>query len=204
MSSQATRLGLPLVANGIFAAIAMAAEHAGEHAAEAEPSLFAGDLGNAIWTLLIFFLVLFVLGKFAWNPLLSALQNREKFIRESLESARQDREAAEARLKEYEQRLQKAHAEAAALIEEGRRDAEAVRRRVEDETKKNADAMIERAKREIGIARDTALRDLYDQSADLAMTMAGNVMKRQMTPEDHQRLVQEALGELRKTSASEN
>src|SRR5580765_7647146 len=87
-----------------IAQIALAAEEHAEAAGghEASPSLFSGDLGNAIWTLVIFFLLLGVLGKFAWKPLLSVLQNREKFIQESLASAKHDREAAEARLKEYE------------------------------------------------------------------------------------------------------
>ena len=72
---------------------------------EAKPTLFSGDLGNIFWSLITFFTVLFVLGKFAWKPILGALQGREEFIRSSLEHAKTDREAAESRLKEYEARL---------------------------------------------------------------------------------------------------
>ena len=68
--------------------------------------------------------------------------------------------------------------------------------KIEEDARKNAENMIERAKREIGIARDTALRDLYDQSATLATTIATNLLKRQITPEDHHRLVEDALGEI--------
>jgi len=185
----------------VLVQVAQAAE---EHGAagheEVSPNLFGGDLGNAIWTLLIFFLLLVVLGKFAWKPLLSALQNREKFIRESLEIAKRDREQAEARLKEYEQRLMKAHEEASAIVDEGRRDAEVVKRRIEEEARQSSEAVLERAKREIGLARDTAVKELYEQSAQLAMEMAGSVLKRQLAPEDHQRLVQDALTELRQKS----
>src|SRR5262245_27567766 len=108
-------------------------------AAEAEhesPSLFAGDLGNSFWTLLIFVLVLVVLGKYAWGPILNALQSREQFIREALEKAKREREEAEARLREYEERLAGARGEASAIVDEGRRDAEAVKRRVEEEAKR--------------------------------------------------------------------
>src|SRR5205814_7938398 len=84
----------------LFALPAFAAE-----AAEAEPGVFAGDIGNALWTLVIFGLVVFVLGKFAWGPILKGLQSREDFIHKSLADAKADREAAEARLREYTEKL---------------------------------------------------------------------------------------------------
>lgn len=173
----------------VLAQAAFAAEAHGEGAV----SPFTGNLGNAIWTLLIFGLVLYVLGRFAWGPILTGLQRRERFIYESLETAKRDREAAEARLKEYEHRLAAAREEASRIVEEGRRDAEVTRRKIEEEARSASDAMIERAKREIGVARDTALRDLYDHSADLATSMAMAVLKRQISQEDHSRMIQEAL-----------
>ena len=188
----------------VLAVQAVAAETAGEHGASEQPNLFGGDLGNAIWTLLIFVLVLAVLGKFAWKPMLDSLHKREKYIRESLEHAKHDRETAEQRLAEYEQKIRDAQEQASAIVEEGRRDADAVKKRIQDESRKNADEILERAKREIDIARDSVLKDLYDQSAELAMNMAGAVLKRQLTPEDHTQLVQEALGELQKQPGSVN
>jgi F-type H+-transporting ATPase subunit b len=166
-------------------------------AAEAEggeaPSLFAGDLGNSVWTLLIFILVLVILGKFAWGPILNTLQTRESFIREALEKAKHDREAAEARLKEYEAKLAASRAEATAIVEEGRRDADVVRRRIEATAKEEADKMIERAKREIHIATDTATKELYTLSAKLATQLAARVIGRELTPQDHERLISEAI-----------
>ncbi len=161
-----------------------------------ESNIFAGDLGNAIWTLVIFGLVLFVLGKYAWGPMLDSLQQREKFIRESLEHAKSDREAAESRLKEYEEKLTAARAEATALVEEGRRDAEEARRRIEQEARAETDKMVERAKREIGIAQQTAVKELYSASATLATELAGKVLGREVNPEDHERLISESLDEL--------
>ena len=161
-----------------------------------ESNIFAGDLGNAIWTLVIFGLVLFVLGKYAWGPMLDSLQQREKFIRESLEQAKTDRESAEERLKEYEEKLTSARAEATAIVEEGRRDAEEARRRIEQEAKDEADKAVERAKREIQIAQQTAVRELYAASASLATDLAGQVLGREVKPEDHERLISESLDEL--------
>jgi len=166
-------------------------------AAEAEggesPSLLSGDLGNSLWTLVIFVLVLVILGKFAWGPILNTLQTRESFIREALEKAKHDREAAEARLKEYEAKLAASRAEATAIVEEGRRDADVVKRRIEATAKEEADKMIERAKREIHIATDTATKELYTLSAKLATQLAARVIGRELTPQDHARLISEAI-----------
>ena len=168
-------------------ALAAEAEH------EAPPSLFAGDLGNSVWTGLIFVLVLVVLGKYAWGPILNTLQTRENFIREALEKAKRDREQAEERLREYEERLASARAEASAIVDEGRRDAEVVKRRIEEDAKRQADLMIERAKREIQIATDTASKSLFTLSAKLATEVAARVLGRELSAQDHERLIAEGI-----------
>lgn len=173
-----------------LAAPALAQEHGAEPAAN---NPFAGDVGNALWTLVIFGLVVFVLGKFAWGPMLRGLQAREEFIRESLEKARLEREAAETRLREYEERLARAREEASAIVDEGRRDAEVVKRRIEEDAKVEGEKMIERARREIQIATDTATKELYTLSARLATQMAAKVIGRELSPQDHQRLISEAI-----------
>ena len=90
---------------GVVAALMAALPAFAEEHAESPGGPFEGNFGVALWTLVIFGIVVFVLGKFAWGPILGGLQAREKFIRESLESAKRDREAAEARLKEYSDKL---------------------------------------------------------------------------------------------------
>jgi F-type H+-transporting ATPase subunit b len=187
--SKRAQIALTALAAVLLAVPALAAEKAGEEA----PSLLAGDLGNSFWTLVIFVVVLIVLGKFAWGPILSGLQTRENFIREALESAKRDREAAEARLKEYEQKLAASRAEATAIVDEGRRDAEVVKRRIEAAAKEEADKTIERAKREIQIATDTATKELYTLSAKLATQLAAQVIGRELSPQDHQRLISQAI-----------
>src|SRR5262249_57279918 len=84
-------------------------------------SPFAGNVGNAVWTLAIFVIVVMVLGKFAWGPVLAQLRQREEFIHRSLTDAKRDRDDAEARLKEYAAKLQSARAEAATIVEQARR-----------------------------------------------------------------------------------
>ncbi len=175
----------------VLAAPALAAE--AEHGGGSASNPFAGDLGNAIWTLIIFVIVLIVLGKFAWGPILNTLQARETFIRESLETAKRDRDEAEARLREYEERLAQARAEATAIVEEGRRDAVVVKQRIEEDAQLEADKRLERAKREIQIATETATKELYLLSARLATDMAGKMIGRELTPQDHERLIAESL-----------
>jgi F-type H+-transporting ATPase subunit b len=171
-------------------------------AAEGESNLFAGDIGNAVWTLAIFLVVILVLGKFAWGPLLNTLQEREKFIRDSLEQAKSDRESAEARLEEYSEKLHEARAEAHEIVLEGRRDAEAVRRRIEDESKEETEKMLARARREIEIAKQTAVKELYSVSASLATRAASKIVRQELNPSDHVRLIEESIAELEKLESN--
>jgi F-type H+-transporting ATPase subunit b len=167
-----------------------------------QPTLFTGDLGNILWSLLTFFAVLVVLGKFAWRPILSVLQKREDFIRDSLAHAKRDRDEAERRLKEYSDKIVAARSEATAIVEEGRRDAEVVKRRLEEESKAEAKANLERAKREIAIATDTAVKELYTLSGKLATELAGRILRKELNPREHERLITESINELQEVEAS--
>lgn len=187
------KTGLLTLALGLAALPVMAAE-----AAEGKEAIspFAGDIGNALWTVVIFGLVLFVLGKFAWGPILKSLQSRESFIRESLEKAQSDRLEAEARLKEYLDKINASRAEATAIVDEGRRDAEAVKHRIEEDARQEAEKILARGKHEIELATATAVKELYATSAKLATELAGRILAREIKPEDHERLIAQAIDEL--------
>jgi F-type H+-transporting ATPase subunit b len=163
-----------------------------------ESNLFAGDIGNAVWTLVIFLLVIVVLGKFAWGPLLSGLQQREEFIRRSLEEAKADREASEARLQEYEEKLAEANAEAAAIVEKGKSEGENLRAGIEEKARDEADKMVDRARREIELAKRTAIKDLYATSSSLATEIASRIVQRELQPADHEKLIADSIDELGK------
>ena len=190
------RVGPMILAAGVSLLLPIARAFGAE---DAETStLFTGDLGNIIWSLLTFGAVIFVLGKFAWGPILRALQKREDFIRDSLEQAKKEREAAEERLREYTEKLSEARSEASAIVEEGRRDAEVLKRKLEENAKEEAAAMIERAKREIGIATDTAAKELYTLSAKLATGVASRIIRQEIDAAQHERLISESIDELSK------
>ncbi|MCP4565300.1 MAG: ATP synthase F0 subunit B, partial [Bosea sp.] len=161
----ATLLGAALWLFG-HAAPAFAATHA--DAGQSQNSIFAGDVGNIVWTVVIFGLVLVVLRVFAWRPLLDNLKKREDFISDSLKKADLKQKKAEENLAASKKELIKVRAEATAIVDEGRRDAEVLHRRIEEEARAEAASMLERARREIGIARESAVKELYDLSGRLA------------------------------------
>ena len=168
----------------------------------AEPSIFAGSLGNSIVTLIIFGSVIYILGRLAWKPLLTVLNEREKMIRESLESARKERQDAEQLLADYKAQLEKGRAEASAIVEEGRRDADVVRRRLHEEARAEADALLDRARREIRLATDAAVKELYDQTAELSVQVAAGVIGKELSEDDHHRLLAESLEQMKSVDDS--
>jgi len=153
----------------------------------------SSNIGNFIFTTIIFGLFITLLGKYAWGPILKTLKQREDSIHNSLVEAKREREEADALLKQYKIQIEKAREEATAIVEEGKRDAQDVRRRIHEEAQGEARQMIERAKREIQLATDTAVKDLYDKTADIAVTVAGAIVERELSTADHEQLVADAL-----------
>lgn len=152
-----------------------------------------GDVGNVVWTLVTLIVLYLLLKRYAWDWILDKLQEREEVIEENLSRAARQNEAAEKRLVEYEERLAGARTEVEAILDEARRDAAALREREESAAREEAQAMIERAKREISVATDTAVKRLYEQATALATSAASRILDRELDPEDHERLVAEAI-----------
>jgi F-type H+-transporting ATPase subunit b len=175
------------------AALAPVVTVAAEAAGEGGWSPFQGDVGNALWTLVVFVILLWVLGRWAWGPILAGLQGREDFIRSSLEQAKGERDQARVLLGEYEGKLASAREEIEAMIDEARRDAASLREREEAAAKAEARQIIDRARREIQIATDTAVAELYERATGLATLAAGKVLERELTGADHQRLIAESI-----------
>lgn len=172
------------------------AEHGAHAANEAKPPLLSFDPGAAVWSIIVFGLLVIVLRVTAWKPILQALQQREKFIRDSLEQAKQDREAAERHAGEYAVQLAKARDQAEAVIAEARRDAEVLRIKLKEQAEGEAEAMIARAKRDIELARSTAIKDIYEAGAQLATEAAAKIIGRELQAADHDRIIAESIDQL--------
>jgi F-type H+-transporting ATPase subunit b len=164
--------------------------------AEGNLSPFAGNVGNAVWTLVIFVLVVVVLGKFAWGPILTLLKDREEFIYKSLADAKQDREDAEARLKEYTAKLQAARAEAAAMIDEARRDAQRLGEEMKQKARGEADYIVRDAQRQIQLQTRQALQQIRKEAAELSVMIASKIIQRNISKEDNERLIDDALKQI--------
>jgi F-type H+-transporting ATPase subunit b len=173
---------------------ALPAYAAGE--AEGGLSPFAGNVGNAVWTLTIFVIVVVVLGKFAWGPILKLLQDREEFIHRAVAEAKRDRLEAEARLKEYTDKLQAARGEAAAMVQDARRDAERLRAELREKARAEADTIIKTAERQIQLETARALQQIRHEAADLSVMIASKLIQRNLTKEDNERLIEDALNQV--------
>lgn len=195
----------------VFAA---AAEHAeGDHGhhdlghgnagADLEsPAEFRTDL--AIYTFVVFMLLLAILSKMAWPAISSALLEREKRIEANIADAEKMNAEAKDMLAQHEAKLASAADEVRELLDEARRDAETTKSQIVAEAKEAADKERERAVREVELATDKAMHTLAESSANLAVDLAGKVVKQNITPDQQAALVREALGTLASSSPSDN
>lgn len=165
-----------------------------------EPDIFSGTWGTAILTLGIFIVLLAVLGKWAWGPILAGLQKREEHIRQSIEDAEQSRLAAEQALEEYKAQLAQARSESQGIIDQGRSEAVKLAEELKQGAQAEAQKLRAQAQRDIHSAKEEALRDLCDQTCELATDIAGKILQRSLTPQDHRDLVAEALNKLQTES----
>jgi F-type H+-transporting ATPase subunit b len=164
-----------------------------DHAGAEKPALLQFDPGAAIWSIIVFLVLLAVLRTFAWKPVLQVLKQREEFIQDSIDGAKREREAADKLLVEYRMQIDHAREEATGIIEKGKRDAGDVARRVQAEARKEGEEMIARARREIQLAKDTAVKELYDRTAELVVQVAGQVVGKTLSVDEHRALVAESL-----------
>lgn len=148
------------------------------------------------WSAFIFFTLLGVLWKFAWGPIMHALEEREHNIQKTIDDAEKKNAEAIAKVAEYEKRINASKDEAAAIISEGKRDVEKLKEEIIAEANAEAAKSLERAKREIVLAKDAAAAELRDRLVDLTAQIATKVIQREVKAEDHRRLVSEAMKEI--------
>jgi len=173
--------------------LAASAEN-GATARKVNPLTFDPDL--AIWTAVIFIGLLLFLAKFAWRPLMEGLDRREKSIADRIEDAKRGADAAARKLEQYEAQLAAAAAEAEQIVVQARRDATAAGEKLLEDARQQADRERQRALDDITTAKNQAVQDVAQRSADLAFTLARKVIQRELKPEDHATLIREALAQL--------
>jgi len=165
-------------------------------AEEGGGDIMAGSLWTSILSVVIFLLLLLILGKYAWGPILSSLQKREDHIRQSIEDADNARAEAEAALSEYKAQLAKAREESQQIIDKGREAASKLAEDLQQKAREEASSLRDRAQQDIASAKNQALREIYEQVTTLSVEVAGKIVQKTLNPDDHRQLIEESLTQL--------
>jgi F-type H+-transporting ATPase subunit b len=146
----------------------------------------------ALTTLIIFIVLVFVLGKFAWGPIA-----REDRIRADIRQAEQARARAEKTLSEYNQKLAQAEAEVRQIMAKASSDAQRLATSLRMQAQQEAEEIKERAQREIEASKNQALSEIYAQAAELSTSIAEKILRRNISVDDQRALVSESLRQLK-------
>ena len=163
-------------------------------AQEGKADLLSPNGGLMFWTIVIFVLLLIVLSRFAFKPMLAAVEARERALQAAIDDARRDREEAARVLAEHRAQLEQARNEAQKLIADGRATADKLRTDLLEQTKAQQQEMLERARRDIDTEKTNAIAALRREAVDLAIAGAGKVIERNLDTDANRKLVQTYLG----------
>ncbi|NLX56802.1 MAG: F0F1 ATP synthase subunit B [Planctomycetaceae bacterium] len=183
-----------IVLAGVWhAAVLSAAAAEGGAAGAGAPNPLIIDPDLAWFTLVVFVVLLLVLTKFAWKPLLAGLDRRERTIAQMIDEAKRNHDAAAEQLQAYEQKLASATVEAQNVLAQARRDATAAGEQLINAAREQAHRERQRALDDITVAKNAAVQELADQSAKLAFMLARKLIHKELKPEDHTALIRESL-----------
>ena len=165
------------------------------------PLLLEGRLTDINWTLSAFTIVLFVLfvgvlSKFAWGPLLAAIDEREKSIRSALEGSQKANAEAQALLAQHKELVRQIGAEREDIIKKAAKEAEEYKTDLMTKARAEGDDLLRRAKDQIERETSVALGKLREEVADLAVLGASKIVTSSMTPEAQKKLIADFVGSL--------
>lgn len=161
---------------------------------EESVDLLSPNGGLMFWTIVIFALLLVVLSRFAFKPMLAAVEERERSLQKMIDDAKRDQAEAARILAEHRAQLEAARGEAQKLIADGRAMAEKLRAGLLEETKAQQQEMLDRARREIETEKTNAIASLRREAVDLAIAGASKVIERNLDSEANRTLVTNFLG----------
>ena len=158
--------------------------------------LVSPALGLMLWTLLAFGVTLFVLSRAALPRIQEALDRRANAIRESIEAAERQRREADGLLNEYRQRLKEAREQADQIVDRARKAAETVEAEAAAAGREKREELVAAARRDIEIETRRSLERIRKEVADLTVLATEKITRKTLDPEDHKRLIDEALREV--------
>ena len=154
------------------------------------------NLGLTIWTIVLFILFAAVLAKFAWGPLLRAIEEREKGIRDSVEGAQKAHGESQALLVQQKELLAQARREREELIKQAVGEAQQMRAELMAQARTDAEHLLQKAKEQIEREKRIALQEIRAQVVDLAIEAARKIVVSSLTPDAQRKLVEEFLQKL--------
>jgi F-type H+-transporting ATPase subunit b len=165
-----------------------------------EPGVFNIDLGVSAWTFIIFVILMIVLGKFAFPPILDYAAARERRIQDTLDEARRHQEQTEQLLEQQRQQLENARQQAQQMIAEGKAGAERVRAEMLALARADQEELLQRARRDIESQRDLAVESLRREAIELAIAAAGKVIGQRIDSAQDRELVSRYLQTVARSS----
>ena len=158
--------------------------------------MFEAEPGLMIWTVISFLILLVLLRKFAYKPLVGMMQKREDTIRESIDEAKQTREEARKLKDEYKQLIAEARGEAKKIIDEGKALGEKARKEMINKATEESGQIVKRSQEQITFEKERALSELREQIADLSIAAASKVIERSLSKEDHVKFLEEYVSKI--------
>ena len=155
------------------------------------------DPGLFIWTILTFLILFIVLAKFAWRPLLTALESRENTIKSSLEDAEKAKLELERLNTESEEIIAKARSEAQSIRTEAKATAEKIKADVMVQASEDAKKLREEAEKQIQVEKNKAINEIRSEVVDLTMSVAEKIIKKNLSKEDNQSLIEDSIRNLK-------
>ena len=152
--------------------------------------------GPLLWSVVTFLLLLFVLSKVAWGPIISALEIREKGIRDALNSAELAKEDAEKATSDYEKIKQEAHAEAQTILSEAKTLKEKMVSDAVEEAKKKAELETQSALQLINSEKDKAVKEIKTAAVELSIQAASKLIEKNLDSNDNRKLVNDTIDEI--------
>jgi F-type H+-transporting ATPase subunit b len=163
---------------------------------ETKPQLLDINIGQIIWVLIIFVLLVTILYKAAWKNVLAGLKARESRIRQDIADAESARLKAEATLRDYTKQLSDAEGKVRDILTKAAADAERVGQSIRMQAQTDAEEIKERANREIEASKNQAIREVYDTAANLATSVAEKILRRNLNADDQRDLVTRSLDQM--------
>ncbi|MEE9361836.1 MAG: F0F1 ATP synthase subunit B [Cellulophaga sp.] len=155
-------------------------------------------IGLVFWMLVTFIILMFLLKKYAWGPILSAVQSREESITDALAAADNAKKEMQNLTADSERLLKDARAERDALLKDAREIKDKIVEDAKEESAIEADKIIKKAQAAIESEKKAAVADIKNQVANLSLEIAEKVIKDQMSNKDKQlKLVEEMLGDIK-------